>query len=180
MNKAAGAVAALFTSLTLLAGCASTEQNAGLCPSVRVLAAAERVIEFDGAETAENVAYTGEILSAQGSCRYFEDKPINASIEMDIAFGRGPKGLEQTHDFEYFVAVTRTDLVIVEKQVFPVEAKFRKGDVVRIRENVSKIVIPRASERVSGSNFEIIVGLQLTPRQARFNRSGKSLKFPNL
>ena len=46
--------------------------------------------------------------------------------------------------------------------------------------DIDEIVIPRANDNVSGVNFEIIIGFSVTPEQAIFNRSGKSLKFPNL
>ncbi|MEL7488715.1 MAG: hypothetical protein AAGJ87_16055, partial [Pseudomonadota bacterium] len=42
-------------------------------------------------QTLENVAYTAEVTNVTLNCRYFADRPIDASVEIDFAFGRGPK-----------------------------------------------------------------------------------------
>ena len=142
---------------------------------------AARIIEFDGDETAENIAYTGEIVNVSASCRYFTDKPIDAEVSIDLAFGRGPKGAAGEKVFNYFVAVTRKDAEVIAKTEFAVPIKF-SGDnpVETTRVEINKILIPRANAAVSGTNFEIIVGFAVTPKQAIYNRSGKSLKFPNI
>ncbi|GAB4530021.1 MAG: hypothetical protein Kow00133_18800 [Amphiplicatus sp.] len=186
MNK--GFALALFAaSAALAAGCASDrsraarERNPAPCPNVVVLADAARAIEFDGEQTLENIAYTAEILGVDLACRYYADKPIDASLTVDFAFGRGPKGAEREHAFTYFVAVTRKDLEVIEKAEFTVPVEFDDDRPVELaEEKIRKIVIPRAGENTSGTNFEVVVGLALTPEQAIFNRSGKSLKFPNL
>jgi len=184
MNKLlAGALiaAAGTTAACSSLGKAAKETNPAPCPNVVVLNDASRILEFDGDQELENIAYTGEIINVVTACRYFEDKPIDAEITVDMAFGRGPKGDEGEKYFKYFVAVTRKDLEVIAKNEFIVPVTF-KGDktVVITDEKIDKIVIPRASEETSGQNFEIIVGFSLTPEQAIFNRSGKSLKFPNL
>ena len=43
---------------------------------------------------------------------------------------------------------------------------------MRFTETIPGIVIPRANETISGSNFEIFVGFDLTPAQLAYNRSG--------
>jgi len=45
--------------------------------------------------------------------------------------------------------------------------------VVRRTEKVEGIVIPRATPTVSGTNFEVIVGFDLTAEELAYNRSGK-------
>lgn len=168
-------------SALLAAGCESNTPNPAPCPEIAVLQDASRLVEFDGPAAAENVAYSGEILFATGTCRYYEDKPITVRATVEMAFGRGPRGEEARKTFNYFVAVTRRNSVVIDKKVFPVNVRFG-GDTVRVdvTESISKIVIPRKNERVSGTNFEILVGLEMTADQLEFNRSGKSLKFPDL
>ena len=179
--------AALFAAAFGLTACVSEagkkarEANPAPCPNIVVLNDAARFINFDGAEALENITYTGEIVDVSSTCRYFAANPINAEVSIDLAFGKGPKGAEQQQVFKYFVAVTRKDTEVIAKQEFAVPIKF-DGDrpVQTERVNVDKIHIPRAGENVSGTNFEIIVGFVLTPQQALYNRSGKSLKFPNI
>jgi len=38
------------------------------------------------------------------------------------------------------------------------------------------ISIPRASAKVSGANFEVLVGFDVTPEMIAFNRDGKRFK----
>jgi len=169
----------------IMTGCSSTEaaqaRNPAPCPNVIVLDEAARLIDFDGEQKLEDIAFTGEITDVTLNCRYFEDKPIDAVVEIDFALGRGPNGQAPTRDYRYFVAVTRTNLEVIAKQEFLVRAEFGdKRDVVQLREKIDKLVIPRKSAKTSGTNFEIVVGFVLDRDQVIFNRSGKSLKFPSL
>lgn len=169
----------------LLAACGSTagrnSANPDPCPNVVVLEDAARLIEFDGEQVIEDVAYTAEIVDINSACRYFDDQPINAEIAVDFAFGKGPKATEDQKVFKYFVAVTRTDREVIAKQEFVIPVNFSgKKTVVVKSEDIDRITIPRANESTSGLNFEIVVGISLTPAQVIYNRSGKSLKFPDL
>lgn len=185
MNKALPF--ALFAAGIAAAGCASEDskaarlKNPAPCPPVTVLTDAARAIEFDGEQRLEDVAYSAEIVGASLQCRYFGERPIEASLKVEMAFGRGPKGASEQHQVAYFVAVTRSDLEVIEKAEFivPIEFDGDRRQATAIDE-VKEIVIPRANKDVAGTNFEIVVGLSLTPQQAIFNRSGKSLKFPDV
>lgn len=184
MNKAL----ALALIAAAASGCASSKAerearrsaNPGECPNALVLSDAARQVEFDGDEKLQNVAYTAEIEGVDLSCRYYGDKPIDASLKVNIAFGRGPKGKDKEHPFTYFIAVTRTNFEVIEKKEYTLPIKFDDKNVATVEEKIGKIVIPRANDTVSGTNFEVVVGMSLTPDEVLFNRSGKSLKFPNL
>lgn len=184
MNKRLAA--ALFAAASLAAGCSgglrsANEKNPAPCPNIVVLSDAARIIDFDGEERADDVAFTGEITNAAISCRYIEDRPIRAEVDLAMAFGRGPKASTKGKNFSYFVAIARRDLEVIAKEEFVVPVEFGGDEIVVTKvEQIDQIVIPRKGENVSGVNFEIIVGFSLTPEQAIFNRSGKSLKFPNL
>jgi len=185
MNKVlAGALcAALLTAggCSSFAGKQAREKNPAPCPNIVVLNDAARMIEFDGEQTLEDVAYTGEITNAEVACRYIADKPIEASIDLEMAFGKGPKGANGQKVYNYFVAVVRRDLEVIAKETFQIAPDFSdKKNVVVLKDEIDKIVIPRKNENTSGVNFEIIVGFSLTPQQAIYNRSGKSLKFPEI
>jgi hypothetical protein len=177
---------ALFAAAAAISACSSNakkarEANPAPCPNIVVLTEASRLIELDGAETVEKVAYSREVIDVTSTCRYFGDKPIEAGVTLDLAFGRGPKGVEDDKTFSYFVAVTRKDAEVIAKEVFPVKVSFSENRPIEAkRVDIDRIFITRAGENISGTNFEIIVGLVVTPEQAIFNRSGKSLKFPNL
>lgn len=179
-------MAALSTSL-FLGACQSTreilqigeagESNPGPCPRAFALYDAERVVQFNGEEAFANVGFTAQMGRIRSLCRYYGEQPIVADLEIEMEFGRGPAANGSTHTYEYFVAVTRKNIAVIEKEVFPVTVTFPPGvDRVSMTETVDRIVIPRASENTSGVNFEIITGYVVTPEQRAFNAAGKRFR----
>ncbi|MEL7129099.1 MAG: hypothetical protein AAGK23_06090 [Pseudomonadota bacterium] len=161
-------------------GALDTRQNAGPCPTVGALYDTARIIKFDGPEGTEvysDIAYTGEIVDVRLFCRYVGDEPLLAEVEVDFAFGQGPKGAGRYHEYSYFVAVTRRNARVLSRESFSVRADFRNGPVDAARDVVGKIQIPRIDETISGANFEILVGFDLTNEQLAFNRDGKRFRL---
>ncbi len=152
--------------------------NAGPCPYVKVLYDAARYVELkDDKAAAANVGYTGEIQGLSAGCLYKASEPIRVEIELLFAFGRGPQAQAASKDYRYWVAVTDRNKEILAKQYFDVRAPFQGGqDRVLITDRVNGITIPRANEKVSGSNFEILIGFDVTPQMADFNRQGKRFR----
>lgn len=174
----------LAAMVLLLGGCKAIGNafdetpNIGPCPAALVLWDAARKVEFDGAERYNNIVFTAEILGARSFCKYSGTHPITADLDIAMAFGRGPAAKTDTKVYHYFVAVTRKNSAVIDKQDFAVTVHFPKGqNIVRRTEHFSKIIIPRAKANTSGSNFEIIVGLDLTPEELQFARSGKKFRL---
>ncbi|MGE3142683.1 MAG: Tat pathway signal sequence domain protein [Hyphomonadaceae bacterium] len=154
--------------------------NAGPCPLMGVLYDNARLVEFSqpGQERYANIAFTGEVEGVRGLCRYVGSDPIRMAMEINMAFGRGPAAQADRRTYRYWVAVTRGGQVPIAKQYFDVDVQFPAGQsVVRRAERVDNIVIPRANDTISGVNFEILVGLELTPEQLQFNRDGKRFRM---
>ena len=177
--------AILAAAAFMITGCQTVAEvftdpvpNIGPCPSALSLYDAHRIVELDGGEVRyENVGFTGEILGVRSLCSYYGERPIVANLVLDMAFGRGPAAHGDTHVYEYFVAVTRRDIGVIEKQVFPINVRFRAGeDRVYLTETIDAISIPRANADTSGVNFEILTGFELTPEQLAFNRSGQRFR----
>jgi len=165
------------TAKKVLAVGEEAEKNPGPCPVAFSLYEASRLVEFKGSESFANVGFTAEINKVRSLCRYVGTQPIHSDLSLDIAFGRGPAASGRTATYQYFVAVTRKDIEVIEKKVFPINVTFPSGvDVVELTENISDIVIPRANENTSGANFEIIVGFELTQEQIAFNADGKRFR----
>jgi hypothetical protein len=157
----------------------ANQPNAGPCPLMGVLYDSSRIVKFvgDGSERFANVAYTGEIRGVRGLCRYTGADPIVMNLELDMAFGKGPQAAGNAHVYRYWVAVTRKDSAPIEKQYFDVNVNFPRGeDRVAGPEVIERIVIPRANEKTSGANFEVLVGFDLTDEQLAFNRAGKRFR----
>ena len=175
-------------ALALLAGCSSTKdftgafdtrQNAGACPPVGSVYDAARIIEFnDGSEDIySNIRYTGEITDVRSFCRYAGGNPLTAELEIDFAFGKGPAGEADQHDYAYWVAVTRRNGKVLAKEYYTVSADFSGGKLDGATQRIDRITIPRADETIAGTNFEIVVGFDLTEEELAFNREGKRFRM---
>jgi len=148
--------------------------NAGPCPYVKVLYDAARSIEFVQGRRASNaVAYSGEIDGVAANCTYAGGDPIKVTVITSFSFGRGPQATTYYRPFGYWIAVTDRNKTVLAKERFGVGALFPRGaDRVTMTDTVQNIVIPRVNDKVSGENFEILVGFDVTPEMAAFNRDG--------
>jgi len=155
-------------------------RNAGPCPYVKVLYDAGRYLEFKGdLEASANAAYTGEIENITSTCAYKGVEPIKVSAQVLFQLGRGPQAAGRTKVYRYWVAVTDRNHAVIDKQTFALPVTFPAGqDRVSRVETFSGIVIPRHDAKVSGANFEVLVGFEVTPQMADFNRQGKRFR-PN-
>ena len=154
-------------------------RNAGPCPFVKTLYDAARYIEFkDGREASAAVGYSGEIQGISAGCQYKDDKPIRVTMEVLFELGRGPQAEGRQKTYRYWVAVTDRNRAVLAKETFDLPVSFKEGeDRVYIRETINEIVIPRAAITTSGSNFEVLVGFEVTPQMAAFNRDGKRFRL---
>ena len=154
--------------------------NVGPCPLMGVLYDSARVVDFAATDSQRyaNIEFTGEMQGVTGLCRYVDADPITMSIEIEMAFGRGPASTGDRQTYRYWVAVTRRGRAPIEKAYFDVDVRFpRNQAVVMKRESIEYIVIPRANPDTSGENFEILVGFELTPEQLQFNRDGRRFRI---
>ena len=175
------------SAVLAVAGCGTvsealdTRQNAGPCPASLTLYDASRYVKFAPGATEErfnNIAWSAEITDVRLFCRYAGDNPIVADIEIDFAFGRGAQADGLTHDYPFFVSVTRRNRAVLEKDFFTVTAEFDRGARVTGKTvSFERLEIPRYDETISGANFEVIVGFDLAEEQLAFNRAGKRFRL---
>ncbi len=154
--------------------------NVGPCPLMGVLYDNARIVDFnaDGSQRYANIEYTGEMQGVRGLCRYVDEDPITMSIEVDMAFGRGPASTSNRQTYRYWVAVTRRGFGPIAKEYFDVDVRWSGDNAVVTRtEQIENIVIPRAGADTSGENFEVLVGFELTPEQLQFNRDGRRFRI---
>ena len=153
-------------------------RNAGPCPFVKTLYDAARYVEFkDGREASANVGFTGEVQDISAGCAYKDADPIKVRMEILFELGRGPTATGSSKTYRYWVAVTQRNREVLAKQYFDLPVNFPTGeDRVYATDTIEEIVIPRASLTTSGANFEILVGFDVTPQMAAFNRDGKRFR----
>lgn len=155
-------------------------RNVGPCPLMGVLYDSSRIVEFatPTQQRYANINYTGEMQGVRGLCRYVEAEPITMSLDIDMAFGRGPAATSDRQTYRYWVAVTRRGRAPIAKEYFDLDVRFDRGEaVVNRTEHIDRITIPRANADTSGENFEILVGFELTPEQLAFNRAGRRFRI---
>jgi hypothetical protein len=147
---------------------------------VKVLYDASRYVEFKGGvEASAAVQYTGEIQNISSICAYRIDDPITVKARVLFELGRGPQAQGRAKTYRYWVAVTDRNHAVLDKATFDLPVSFpAKHDRVFVTETIGKIVIPRKDAGVSGANFEVLIGFEVTPAMADFNRDGKRFR-PN-
>ncbi len=153
-------------------------RNAGPCPFVKTLYDAGRYVEFkDAREASANVGFTGEIQGISAGCQYKDNEPINVVMDILFEFGKGPQASGASKTYHYWIAVTDRNREVIAKQNFDLPVNFPAGkDRVYMTDSLANIVIPRGSQTTSGANFEILVGFDVTPEMAEFNRVGKRFR----
>jgi hypothetical protein len=155
-----------------------TVRAVGPCPYVKVLYDAARYQEFkDSKLAATSVGFTGEIIGVRANCQYKSGEPINVQVAIDFALGRGPMAGGSSKDYRYWVAVTERNAMVIAKEDFSIRGEFPAGtDRVLVTDKLEGITIPRATNTTSGANFEVLIGFDVTPEMAAFNREGKRFR----
>lgn len=171
-----------------LAGCKSTaealsigeagERNSGPCPRAFALYDAARIVEFRGEnQQFANVGFTGQITKVRSLCRYVGDNPITGSVDITFELGRGPAAEQSEAVYQYWIAITRKNIAVMDKQTFPLRVTFPLGvDRMTITESIDDYTISRVNDTTSGENFEIIVGFEVTTEQRAFNAEGRRFR----
>lgn len=150
----------------------------GPCPYVKVLYDASRYVEFkDHREASAAVAYSGEIEGISAACSYKSDEPITVDMIVTFSLGKGPQATGNGKDYHYWVAVTSRNKDVLAKEYFTLHADFPTGkQTLVMTDHLAGVTIPRADDKVSGSNFEVLIGFDVTPQMAAFNRDGKRFR----
>lgn len=148
----------------------------GPCPYVKILYDAARYVELTGDRVAAaNVAFTGEIEGLVSDCSYQSDQPITVETRVLFNLGRGPQAQGDARTYRYWIAVTERNRAVLAKEYFDLPVDFNGEQTATVTQD-QIIVIPRAEATTSGDHFEILVGFDVTPQMAEFNRSGSRFR----
>ncbi|THD70606.1 MAG: hypothetical protein E8A12_02820 [Phenylobacterium sp.] len=145
---------------------------------MKTLYDASRYVEFkDGREASANVGYSGEIQGISAGCEYKDEEPIKVTMDILFELGKGPQATATTKTYHYWIAVTDRNREVITRQMFDLPVTFPAGkDRVYMNDAINNILIPRGTQTTSGANFEILVGFDVTPQMAEFNRLGKRFR----
>jgi hypothetical protein len=148
------------------------------CPYVKILYEGARYVELaDNRPSMQNVGFTGEIEGLVSDCAYQADQPIELEIRTLFNLGRGPQAQGDQRTYRYWIAVTERNKAVLAKEYFDLPVNFEGQQTASITQD-NTILIPRASATVAGDNFEVLVGFEVTPEMAEFNRSGSRFRIP--
>ena len=149
---------------------------AGPCPYVKILYDAARYVELTGDRVAaSNVAFTGEVEGLTSDCAYQGEDPITVHTRVLFNLGRGPQAQGDQRTYRYWIAVTERNKAVLAKEYFDLPVDFDGAETASVSQD-QVIVIPRAEATTSGDNFEVLVGFDVTPEMAEFNRSGSRFR----
>lgn len=149
---------------------------AGPCPYVKILYDAARYVELVGDRvTMANVGFTGEIDGLVSDCAYQADQPITVHTRVQFNLGRGPQAQGDGRTYRYWIAVTERNRAVLAKEYFDLPVNFEGGTTATVTQDQT-IVIPRAEATTSGEHFEVLVGFEVTPAMAEFNRNGNRFR----
>jgi hypothetical protein len=152
------------------------QANAGPCPFVKILYDAARYVELEGGQpSAAAVGYTGEIEGVTSGCAYQGDQPITVDFNVLFSLGRGPQAEGDARTYRYWVAVTERNRAVLSKEYFDLPVDFDGQRTTQV-EQQQRVIIPRAEASTSGANFEVLIGFDVTPEMAEFNRSGSRFR----
>jgi hypothetical protein len=157
-----------------LAGCFPKRDDAGAppCPKVALLAdAAHLTVYRDGpGRDLTDIKYEADLGRIAGQCVY-RKKNTQVTVEMKLQINakRGPADRDRIADLGYFVAILDGQANVLARQEFQSQIEFPLDQTqVATLEELEQI-IPLKKDQ-PGSDFDVLVGFQLTQEQLQRNR----------
>lgn len=172
LGKAAAVAAMLAT-----AGCSATISDINPfssepqpCPPAGTLVDAATVTEFAGSSTSQsNVRYKAEITRSAFDCSV-SGNVVEGTVAMVGEVSLGRRGRVGSISLPVFVAVTLRDQEVVSKRFDTIEMNIDAG---QRRASFEKMIPDFSFNLAPGkktSDYEILVGFNLTPEQVAYNR----------
>jgi hypothetical protein len=167
-----GGMAALICAGALLLSACSLfpSSNPKVCPRVALLNDAAKMTKYrDGpGRDLIDVMYEARVQDIKSGCKYVENR-VRVEAKIDIVAQRGPASSGDGAQVPFFVAIIDRAQNIVAKKVFQSEVEFRGGRRrAGVREEIDQTIFLKKGEQ--GSDYEVIVGLQVSEQQLQQNR----------
>jgi len=161
------------------AACSSSDdQGAYTCPRAAVIADAVTLTQFKPGAGGDpiDVDFTTEISDLSSGCQFkqiSEDKyDLVVAVAPVLNTTRGPANEDREAQFTYFVSLVGPDQSILVKQPFDQVISFignQRRVQTRLNDPPITIDIPDIIP-TTAINYEILIGMQLTPEQLEYNR----------
>lgn len=171
LRNAGRAIVLIGLGSLILSGC-SLFQTASpkVCPRVSLLNEAAKMTQYRHGPGRDliDVLFEARVQDVNWSCNYADNR-LRVVATIDIIAQRGPAFEKGNANVPFFVAIIDKAQNILTKKQFQSEIVF--GNVRRrggVREEIEQTIFLKENE--SGSDYEIIVGLQLDKAQLQQNR----------
>jgi len=175
-----------FAALVVLAGAgcgtSSDKERPPACPRVSVLGDAANLTRFaEGAgQDLVDVDYQVEVTDIHAGCQFVKNETdeqvvVVAMAPVMVAI-RGPANRDRVARFDYFVSVIDSKRSVLNKKIFSMLVEF-PGNLTRValRDDDPPVTvdIPLAAGSAA-TDYQIFVGLQLTPDELEYNLRRRS------
>jgi hypothetical protein len=166
------------SGLVMVAGCTSTPEKRPACPPAAVLGEAERLTRFSEGPGRDvlDIDYAVEVVDLRVGCKFTKDARSGPVVVVALApvivATLGPANRSREARFDYWVSVLDEQGAVLNKQLFPVTARFadNRSRVVLLNDDPPVTIdLPNPDQR-GAAKYEILVGLQLLPEELEFNR----------
>ena len=161
--------APLLLGLALsLAGCsAMTDGTLSTCPQVVILGGAEHLTRFQGeGRGVVDVAAEADVTGLTYTCKYNNERAVT-EIDIEFTVTRGITSGIAELEVPFFVAVADAAGNVIIKHTFDRRVTFGDRAAGIARERIEEtIYLP---EGIRPSQFEILVGFQVTAEELEFN-----------
>ena len=165
-----GAALLLVLACGLTACGSSGPQFAPACPQTGILGDAADLTSFRSTGTdLTDMVVDGRITGLSGKCTAIDADHLSTVISVNMDVSRGPAMQGRDADVTYFVSVSRGD-TILDKRDYTIHVAFdRNGSKMRLTGDQIEMTLPTPG-KVTGADYRILVGFQLTPQELAFNR----------
>lgn len=114
----------ISTALLTLAGCSYFDtglEKPMTCPTVRVLQHSDKLVQFNGTPTLDNIVIQGQIQSVTGTC-YWRNNQLDVILNVEAYLTKGQKSNPKTdYKSPLYVTVTDTQKNIIQRLTTDVE-----------------------------------------------------------
>ena len=170
--KPGPALLGAFVLMLQLAACSGDDEMVLACPDVLLVPDAARLVGFAGpGRDLTDVRFEVVLQSAALACEY-DEEGMEGVLQVSFVASRGPADSDRLAPFTYFVAVVTADKQVVTRRQFDLAVPF-EGNRTRIAvsEELTSDIPLKSGE--SALDYQIFVGLSLTPEQLRYNRGNR-------
>ena len=111
----------------------------------------------------------GRITGLRGKCTAVDPEHLRTSVAVSMQLTRGPAMQGRTVDVTYQISASRGD-TILDVRRFPLHVSFpQNSSTVAVTDSEVDIDLPTTG-KLSGVDYRVLVGFQLTPEELAFNR----------